>query len=606
MGPRRQDVLHAALVVAVVAAVVLIAPPGARGAEATPAWALPYDDPYIHLRYAQALVQGVPGQWSAGAPSTGATSPLYGLLLAPWVALTDDLALLSWAARGTGAACLVWAGAEASAWARTRGLGAAWAGAAAAVTVAGSALGFSGLAGMDTPLAAAVLLRWARTGGAGWAALAPLVRPDLAVLTVWSTVTGLRTSGPRAAVLLLPGAAWAALCRATTGEWAPAGAIGKSITSVPYATFAARAEAWVDRGVDPLGLAYLGGAPVVFAPPLGLLAVLALVRLCREADLRRLLGAWVALVLLSPLSSHLAWQLVRHHHPAFAAAGLVGVLGLASWVHARRWGPVVAAVLVGGVVGPQALRWRAFHAESAAAFWQMHGAATDWLAAHPGTSLATHEAGIFALTGLGPSVDVLGLGTPAFTRAAIHREGAVLEALGRRGEPLAVAAFDPATVDLGGLLGEPIVVREHLVLAPIDRALLARVADGARLDFGYLPDEAAHRMVWDPPPLSGRATLALAAALPDGAGLAYHGCRPVRGRLGVELGPGVWELRWTFLAGRTGTLSFADGDADGPRTPLGEVTGTGEGAWVHTRNTLSAGWLWLENVGGPACVESLR
>ncbi len=111
MGPRRQDVLHAALVVAVVAAVVLIAPPGARGAEATPAWALPYDDPYIHLRYAQALVQGVPGQWSAGAPSTGATSPLYGLLLAPWVALTDDLALLSWAARGTGAACLVWAGA---------------------------------------------------------------------------------------------------------------------------------------------------------------------------------------------------------------------------------------------------------------------------------------------------------------------------------------------------------------------------------------------------------------------------------------------------------------------------------------------------------------
>lgn len=610
VNPRRLDALLAGLAVVAAALVILPTPGGEVGPGGAPAWGLPYDDPYIHLRYAQAFARGEPFQWSPGAWSTGATSPVYALLLAPAAAITDAVPALSWAARVAGLGSLGWAAWEAAGWARARGLGTAWAALAVAVVAWGSALTFSAAAGMDTALAAAVALRWARLDRAerGLAALAPLVRPDLAILTLATAARGLVRREPAALGVLVPGALWAGFCRWATGEWLPAGAVAKSITSVPFATRAALVDAAGDRLAETLGNVYLGAVPLVFAPGLGLVAFVALVWALRTAPVRPLGAVWLAMVLSAPLSSHLSWQLLRHHQPALALAGVLAVLALGERVRERRWAPPLAGLGALALAVGMLPQWRTFHASAADRFWASHGPVAAWLHAWrgQGVAMATHEAGLFSLYDLGPSVDVLGLGTPGFTRAAIHREGVVLETLARRAEPLRVAAFDPAVVDLAPLLGAPIVpAHAEMVLAPIDRERLGRVDDGATLDFGWLPDEADHPMVWVPPPLTGRASLAILATGKDGEP-SYQGCRPVRGRLGVGLAPGIWTLRWAMLPDRSGHFRLSDGEADGALTVLAEGDATWHGAWVETTVKLSGSWLWIDVTDGPLCVESLR
>jgi hypothetical protein len=41
----------------------------------------PLDDSWIHIEYARSIFEGRPGEYSAGYPSTGSTSPLWAIVL---------------------------------------------------------------------------------------------------------------------------------------------------------------------------------------------------------------------------------------------------------------------------------------------------------------------------------------------------------------------------------------------------------------------------------------------------------------------------------------------------------------------------------------------
>ncbi len=617
---RRADLLLALVLVAIAAIGILPWPndAGLSGTQ-TPSWLLPYDDAYIHLRYAQQFVRGLPFQWSEGVPSSGETSVLFALLLVPLAAVSDDVVWLSTVGRLVGAGTLVWASWEAARLTRALGGGAAWPALASGVTVFGSALALSAVAGMDSALAAGCLLRLARRWGDGsWGTAAllgalPLARPELAVVTVAAGALGLVGRGglsrSQAVAALLPLFGGLAALRVYTDDWRPAGMIGKSMFALPWVTPWRLAEGYWHNLRDQVFPVYAGVAAVVMAPGVGLAAAVAAVGLVvRSPRARPLLALWGLLLGLAPFSTHLPWQAMRHHQPALALAGVVAVVGVQTWC-AGRWARAAGLLATGAVVAMALTglpRARALHAEAAARlFARAPLAASLDLMRGQIESVATHEAGLYSLFGVPRPIDLMGLGSPRFTRAALHREGAVLETLGREATP-ALIAVDLDVMDLAPLMGVPFVPRRgRFMVGTMDGPLLARVADGATLDFGYLPDEARVAMRWEPPPLTNKASLAILALGADGLP-SYHGCRPVTGRVGLELGVGRWLVRWTMLRDRSGAIAFAEGAELGPIATLAERADAWDGRWREDTLTLTQPWLWVSNTEGPVCLESIR
>ncbi len=616
---RRFDLLLALVIVAIAAAGILPWPNDADlSGTQPPSWFLPYDDAYIHLRYAQQFVRGMPFQWSDGVPSSGETSVLFALLLAPAAAVSDDIVWLSTAGRLVGLGTLIWAAWEAARLARALRLAGPWPTVTSAAVVFGTALSVSAVAGMDAALAAACLLRLARCWADGsWATAAlvaalPLVRPELGVVTVGAgllSLTGRRgLTRVQAAVATVPLVAGAAALLAFTGDWRPAGMIGKSMFALPWVTPARLVEAYGAHFLDELLPVYFGSAPLVMVPGLGLLAIVAGFRMARAPEARALLVLWGLQLALAPFSTHLPWQAMRHHQPALALAAVIAVFGVGRFVGARwaRLAAPVAASVGLAMVLASVPRARAFHAQASSRLFARAPLAA-WLDAHRGevTTLATHEAGLLSLFGVPHPIDLMGLGSPAFTRAALHREGAVLESLAREAAPT-VLAVDLEVMDLAPLLVDAVVPpRERFVVGFVDGPLLARVNDGARLDFGYLPDEAKVAMRWEPPPLTNKASLAILALGADDLP-SYQGCRPVTGRVGLELGVGRWVVRWTMLPDRRGTIAFAEGSELGPITTLAERADAWDGRWHEDVVTLTQPWLWVTNTDGPVCLESIR
>lgn len=615
----RVDLLQALLLVAIAALGILPWPnDAALAGTQTPSWLLPYDDAYIHLRYAQQFVRGLPFQWSDGVASSGETSVLFAVLLSPAAAVSDDIVWLSTAARLVGAGTLVWAAWEAARLVRALGLAGPWPTFAGAGVVFGSALAMSAVAGMDAALAAACLLRVARRWGDGtWATAIlvgalPFVRPELAVVTLGAAGLALAGRGGLTCVqgwtVMVPPLLGAAALLVFTGDWRPAGMIGKSMFALPWVTPTRLFEAYGTHLRDELVPVYAGVVPVVMMPGLGLLATWAAVRAARVAESRPLLVLWGLQLVLAPFSTHLPWQAMRHHQPALALAAVLAVVGVGRFVDARRARLAVPVVVVGclAMLLVSVPKARALYAQAAA---RLSGRAplAAWLDAHRGevTTLATHEAGLFSLFGVPHLIDLMGLGSPAFTRAALHREGAVLETLARAAAP-SLLAVDLDVMDLAPLLGAPVVpTRGRFVVGTVDQALLARASDGARVDFGYLPDEAKVAMRWEPPPLTGRASLAILGLGVDDLP-SYQGCRPVTGRVGLDLGVGHWVVRWTLLRDRRGTIAFAEGSESGPTTTLAERPAAGDGRWHEDTLELSRPWLWVVNTDGPLCLESIR
>lgn len=234
----RRDRAVVLLLVAVQTATALAtelwgAPSGGEGPRG-----FPLDDTWIHLVYARSLAAFEGFAYNAGTPAAGFTSPLWVLVLTPafWIAGGKTAALVV-AVKALSVAC---AGlAAVLAWAVTR----AATGRRAAALLAGllvaldPGLTFASLSGMEVMLAAsaALGLLLALERGGPWtigaaAALAPLARPELALLSAAALGVALadgprRGAARRAVALGLPplaaAAAWVGWCLHATGHPLP-------------------------------------------------------------------------------------------------------------------------------------------------------------------------------------------------------------------------------------------------------------------------------------------------------------------------------------------------------------------------------------------------
>lgn len=197
---------------------------------------LPLDDAWIHLVYARGLVQDGLLTYNPGEPATGATSPLWAVCLAPlvWVEGLLGGGLTLWV-KGLG--LLLGIGtSQTLAQVLLRVSGKAWLGVLGGTLLAlDPSFCFAKVSGMEVPLAALCSLCMvralldARPGLLGLTlALAPLARPELAVLSV---VVGLlawrRTSSQRVRLWLaapsgVGAGLWLGYCWWATGRLLPA------------------------------------------------------------------------------------------------------------------------------------------------------------------------------------------------------------------------------------------------------------------------------------------------------------------------------------------------------------------------------------------------
>lgn len=578
-----------------------------------PPWLLPVDDAYIFMRYAQQAAHGMPFQWNAGEPSTGATDPVFTLLLVPGQAFFGDLVgwskwssfvgLLSLAGLGLAAASLMRAllAPDTPGGSSTR----AWPLAAGLAVIGGGPFAYFSLGGMDNAFASAMLLgALARVvssdgqKGLVWIALLPWVRPDYAVVVgvtaLWLLVCPKQPppAWPRRLVtstlLFVPGLALIGINLALTGHASPGGALAKSVFSDPFQTPSAALAAVARQLTENLVPVYLGLKPTILPPPVGLLAVAAVVWVLvgvrrgatEEADgetdgnpgsemgsdtdsdtdrvtaHRMLLPVlvWLALALVATTSGYLWWQRLRHHHPGLALAWVFALVVLASWFGRRSGGaprglrPIIVLCLgllpwIGLVEASKdyAASTRSFYAHGfrTAAWLQDYLSRSD-----PKPVVAMHDAGLLSLVaapleGDVAQVDLMGLGTTDLALPYRDGIGAVVEHLARRATLPTLAVGRKALLRLGPLLGPELFssapgAPEATVVAPIDTSRLRGTALSAPgVDFGYLPSEARVGLRWDPLPPTSAASLG--AIVAESGVVTVHGCRPLQGSLGVDL-----------------------------------------------------------------------
>ena len=258
------------------------------------------DDTYIHLQYAKLLAAGHPFSYVAGEGyTTGATSPLYIILLAPFFWLGLGTPALTYA---IGAVCLGAAAAGAGVAAARVAGGLRPALAAAALVLACGSFDYNALSGMETGLyCAALVCTLAAALEPGrllpWLlALLPLVRPDGMVFTLlfggYAAVVTRRYA--RYAVAVVPFALYLLANKLLTGEMASAGLRAKSWTGDMYMPLGSAIAAIVDGAWKRIPIVFADAfkppsLPIFFAP-------LALLGLVLPGSRRRfLVGAAVIL-----------------------------------------------------------------------------------------------------------------------------------------------------------------------------------------------------------------------------------------------------------------------------------------------------------------------
>jgi hypothetical protein len=440
---------------------------GAAGAAAAGLWvvglwsslgwtlAFPLDDAYIHLQYARELAAGRPWSYDAADPmTTGATSTLWPILLAPGFWLGGTTAALAWAAAVS--ALAVGATGAAIAWA-ARPLASPAIAALAAVLALGNgwflATGVSGMESAPIALSAALVLGAAvrdrpRLLAAGLVGLA-LTRPEGAVAAVAIAVAAAlrrrRRSRLDPAVLAIPvaaalaqfGAWWAISGRPATDT-----AVSKSLFYDPLLERGLQVAAWLGE---------LGKALATFVTGTVL-------------DTRFLVPSF-ALAALAAAGASIAWR--RGHRLFVLAAGAIALATLAidasaDWpAHNYRYLTAVLSALVllavpaldsldrvpGGSVRLGVWAAAALAALTLAGAAQWHrsvvNAAADvngqdvwvgrWLGEHlpPGSRVAFHDAGAPKFYSGLPHFDWLGLVTPDEASVFRHLWGSVYEKLER-------------------------------------------------------------------------------------------------------------------------------------------------------------------------------
>jgi hypothetical protein len=222
---------------AAAALVSLVYLAGGAGGPGVAARGFPLDDSWIHQVYARSIAAGEPFQYNPGEAESGATSPLWAILLSPAHLL--HLHPVAWA-KGLGM-LLSFGGAIAGGRAAAA-LGEGRAGAAFAVTYpALPYFAFAAVSGTEVPLfvlllflafGASVARHPVRAGT--WAGLAILARPEGYLLPLLLAILGAveaRRLGPRriVAAILRPAvpavaiaAPWIAYCLRATGRPLPA------------------------------------------------------------------------------------------------------------------------------------------------------------------------------------------------------------------------------------------------------------------------------------------------------------------------------------------------------------------------------------------------
>jgi hypothetical protein len=396
----------------------------------------PLDDAWIHMVYARSLAALHGFAYNPGQLETGSTSPLWSIMLVPasWISRAFHVGVVI-PAKITTLLTAVGASLAAARLLRGLGFGIALEIAAGLAIAADPALAFAQVSGMEVMLSSALAL-WAlgelaneRYGAAGIAAgLAPLARPEMAILTVLVLATALwrihraQTSWKTRFWVLLPTVVgvggWMTYCLAVTGHLLP---------STFYVKFSASEDNFghnillIVNEILPASPWFMYGTGVV-------LWVVGAVAAWRRGTVGRMVVAFPVLFFLGVSASQLlksAWPFyfLRYVLPAQAfvvVAVAVGAVTLLDWAWNRRrlaFAPayiIVAAALVMGSLAklPSALLERAhLFAWNCQNIEELNVAMAVWLRDNvpAGESIIVNDAGASRYFGEHRILDIVGL-----------------------------------------------------------------------------------------------------------------------------------------------------------------------------------------------------
>jgi len=410
----------------------------------------PLDDAWIHVVYARSLA-GLHGfAYNPGELETGSTGPLWAVVLVPasWAARLLGISVVL-PAKLTGLAAALGTSLAAARLASRLGFSLAVALAAGLACALDPALAFASLSGMEVLLAGALAL-WALSELAGEryrlaalaAALAPLARPELALLTLMVLAVmqlrlhQLRASVGRRVLIMLPTflfvGGWSLFCLQVSGYPLP---------NTFYAKFASHHELFTHNMV--VIFAQVIPSFPWFARGAGfVLWALGAVLLFRRGFVAGLTAAFPVFYLLVVAASQLIkepwpfyWQrYLLPAQPFILLAVAVGAVHAAMWAWRRRrqaWAPIFAtcaAILVLGALTslPAALRRSAdLFAWNCQNIEELNVAMGKWLHDNtaPGETIAVTDAGAARYFSDRRTFDMLGLNDHRFLHGDRQRAG---------------------------------------------------------------------------------------------------------------------------------------------------------------------------------------
>lgn len=547
----RRNILVSAFRVAVALGVALaFLVPAARLVRSSSgglAYPVPLDDVYIYFDFARSTARGCFLCWTEDTGlSSGATSPPYALVLA-----------LGWAAGFRGQALGVFATlvavlslADLFASLERIAPKPGWLVLLAPLVLVGvPLLDWSWTSGMETAFFGAVLGRaLASVGGACkapphvrpraqlraglWLWLLAWTRPECMPLALGLGVvvghgagtTSLAGALARAQGPLLCGAAgWALLLRATTGEWAAAGAIRKLVTSDPYASTLDMAGTWLRNllrvGTEGVEIALGGSLPTaVFG---GVAAASLLSRETRRLGAALLWGAATSLALVC-LNTTAPFQNLRYVAPTLVCVLVASVLGVASLCRLSRaaGGIAAAALAVSIAAATRTMPFQLDHfARSSRNIAEQQVEVGERLRDLGARRIFVGDAGAIPYVSDLPALDGLGLGgyrDSPFARASVHGVPAVIELIERlpaSERPDVLAIYDSWWPGLGERFGErlfSVKISDNVICGGdekvVYRADWSLLEDGATepgaldtLDVADLVDEKYHSVIFTRP-----------------------------------------------------------------------------------------------------------
>jgi hypothetical protein len=380
---------------------------------------VPLDDVYIHCRYSSNLLHGFSYSFNPGETLTADTSPLWVLLIAFGGLFTSHLELVA-----IGLSIISYLLIAPGVYRTSRdlfGLSERNARLAGWVAVLCSRLAWSAMSGMETALAALLMLLiieqherdrkrkclWARE--AMWLGLALLLRPEFLFVTLvialdwmyaWIRERADVSRAPIVILLLLAIASPAFLLPLVTSN---------SLISHSSVVQGARMS-WLPN------FAYLWFASKVLASNNIVLFILLVAGLCfLYKDQKYRIPYIVALGLLI-LQAFVAPQFRQHGRYFFPVFPLIIIIGIAAWEKMRQTGligrVVPLLILLAAIV--ETGRWAVIEAESVRNINDQHLAIVNWSSSNlkPTDTLAVDDIGAIGYYLDRPIIDLTGLATP--------------------------------------------------------------------------------------------------------------------------------------------------------------------------------------------------